>query len=125
MKQAITTALSLIIFGFKLPYIVWNKSKIKLSNYKYKNHEDILDHEYIVTSWLDWAIDCVIFLSYPCAGSVIIITTVFTQTLPVLLGFIPIYFAPIFISYIRELGGSLMLLHLNVRGIEKNTHKEE
>ena len=36
-----------------------------------------------------------------------------------------VYFLPIFISFIRELGGSLMLLHMNVRGIEKNTHKEE
>ena len=58
MKKASITALSLILFGLKLPYIVWYKSKIKLSNYKYQSHEEMLDDEYIVTSWIDWAIDC-------------------------------------------------------------------
>ena len=125
MKQAFLNAFSLIFFGFKLPFFVWKQSKKKLSKYNHKSHEMMLDHEYIVTSWLDWAIDCIIFLSYPFALVVTILIATFTKNIAVLLGLIPIYFFPIFISYVRELGGSLMLLHLNVRGIEKNTHKED
>ena len=125
MKQAFLNAFSLIFFGFKLPYFVWKQSKKKLSEYTHKSHEEMLDHEYIVTSWLDWAIDCIIFLIYPFCLIVIISIAIFTKKIAVLLGLIPIYFFPTFISYVRELGGSLMLLHLNIRAIEKNTHKNE
>ena len=48
MKNAFKTSLSLLFFGFKLPYVVWLKSKNKLSSYNYNRHEDILDDEYIV-----------------------------------------------------------------------------
>mgnify|MGYP007063688282 CR=1 FL=1 len=125
MKQAFLNAFSLIFFGFKLPYFVWNQSKKKLSEYAHKSHEEMLDHEYIVTSWLDWAIDCIIFLIYPLCLITIISIAIFTKKVAVLLGLIPIYFFPTLISYVRELGGSLMLLHLNIRAIEKNTHKNE
>ena len=125
MKKAFLTSFSLLLFGLKLPFVVWIKSKQKLSSYNHTNHENILDDEYIVTSWLDWLIDCIIFFTYPLGLFIILIVTVTTKTLPVLLGFIPIYFSPLFISFMRELGGSLMLLHMNVRGIEKNTHKEK
>ncbi len=125
MKKASITAFSLILFGLKLPYIVWYKSKIKLSNYNYKSHEEMLDEEYIVTSWIDWAIDCWILFTYPIGLLIILVILIATKTIFVLLGLIPIYFAPFFISIVRELGGSLMLLHMNIRGIEKNTHKED
>ena len=125
MKQAFLNAFSLIFFGFKLPYFVWKQSKKKLSKYKHKSHEEMLDHEYIVTSWLDWAIDCIIFLIYPFCLITIISIAIYTKKVAVLLGLIPIYFFPTLISYVRELGGSLMLLHLNIRAIEKNTHKNE
>ena len=125
MKKAFMTAFGLILFGFKLPYIVWCKSKTKLSNYKYQSHEEMLDDEYIVTSWIDWAIDCWILFTYPIGFLIILVALIVTKTIFVLLGLIPIYFAPFFISFMRELGGSLMLLHMNIRGIEKNTHREE
>ena len=85
----------------------------------------MLDDEYIVTSWLDWGIDCIIFLTYPIGVILITAILISSQKAFVMFGLLPIYFLPIFISFIRELGGSLMLLHMNVRGIEKNTHKED
>lgn len=124
MKKSIFTAFSLIIFGFKLPYIVWLKSKNKLSKYNHLSHEEILDDEYIVTSWLDWFIDCIILLTYPLGFLIILIIIIISKYFIFILGCIPIYFSPIMISFMRELGGSLMLLHMNVRGIEKNTHKD-
>jgi len=125
MKKALFTSISIMIFGLKLPFVVWKKSKIKISEYKFKSHEDMLDDEYIVTSWLDWAIDSIILLTYPIGVMLIVSILIASQKVLVIFGLVPIYFLPIFISFIRELGGSLMLLHMNVRGIEKNTHKED
>ena len=125
MKKASITAFGLILFGLKLPYIVWCKSKTKLSNYNYQSHEEMLDDEYIVTSWIDWAIDCWILFTYPIGLLIILVALIASKTIFALLGLIPIYFAPFFISFMRELGGSLMLLHMNIRGIEKNTHRDD
>jgi len=119
------TAFSIIFFVFKLPYVVWSKSKNKLSVYRFKSHEDMLDDEYIVTSWLNYVIDCIIFISYPVGLCITVTLIFFTQKFLILLGLIPIYFSPLFISFMRELGGSLMLLHLNVKEIKKNTYHEE
>lgn len=124
MIKAFKISFSIIFFGFKLPFVLWLNSKQKLSSYKYKDHEDMLDNEYLVTSWLDWFIDCIIYFTYPFGLMFIIILLISTKTMPVLIGIIPIYFSPLFISFMRELGGSLMLLHMNVRGIKKNTNKQ-
>ena len=122
MKLAFYNAFRLIIFGFSLPYKVWVISKNKLST---QNNpiDDLLDDEYIVTSWINWIIDCSIFLLYPLGLIIILIICIISKAYYPLFGIIPIYFFTLFISYIRELGGSLMLLHMNVRNIEKNTHK--
>ena len=122
MKLAFYNAFRLIIFGFSLPYKVWVISKNKLST---QNNpiDDLLDDEYIVTSWINWIIDCSIFLLYPLGLIVILIICIISKSYYPIFGIIPIYFFTLFISYIRELGGSLMLLHMNVRNIEKNTHK--
>ena len=125
MINAFKTSIILVLFGLRLPFVVWTKSKQKLSLYPHLNHEEILDDEYIVTSWLDWMIDCVIFFTYPLGLLIVLIILIATKAIPVLFAFIPIYFFPLFISFMRELGGSLMLLHMNVRKIEKNTHKED
>ena len=81
MKNAFKTSLSLLFFGFKLPNVVWLKSKNKLSSYNYNRHEDILDDEYIVTSWLDWFIDCIIFLTYPLGLLLILIIYSYVPTI--------------------------------------------
>ena len=81
MKKAFMTAFSLILFGLKLPYIVWYKSKNKLSTYKYKSHEEMLDDEYIVTSWIDWAVDCLILFIYPIGFLIILIALITSKTI--------------------------------------------
>ena len=96
-------------------------SKKKLTS-QYGREEsiyEVLDDEYMATNWLDWAVDCVIFITYPFGLLVIIILILFTQEFLILLGIIPLYFSILFISITRELGGSLMLLHINVKKIEK------
>ena len=125
MIKTLITAFSIIFFVFKLPYVVWSKSQNKLSVYRFKSHEDMLDDEYIVTSWLNYVIDCIIFISYPVGLCITVTLIFFTQKFLILLGLIPMYFSPLFISFMREIGGSLMLLHLNVKGIKNNTHHEE
>ena len=125
MIKTLITAFSIIFFVFKLPYVVWSKSQNKLSVYRFKSHEDMLDDEYIVTSWLNYVIDCIIFISYPVGLCITVTLIFFTQKFLILLGLIPMYFSPLFISFMRELGGSLMLLHLNVKKIKKNTYHEE
>ena len=122
MKNAFLNSFQLILFGFALPFKIWIISKNKLSTQD-NPIDDLLDDQYIVTSWIDWVIDCFIFLLYPIGLFVVLILCFVTGGYAPLLAMIPMYFFTLFISYVRELGGSLMLMHMNVRNIEKNTHK--
>ena len=130
MKIAFKSVYQILFIGFfKLPIRVWLNSKNKLIKQYHKkgNIYKVLDDEYMATNWLDWAIDCIIFLIYPFGFLFFIIVffglLIFGEAdfnmLFILLGLIPVYFSPIFISITREVGGSLMLLHINVKKIEK------
>ena len=85
----------------------------------------LLDEDYIITSWFDWMIDAIIFLLYPIGSFVVVIVMVgaiVTKGFPfffLILALIPLYFIPLILSFARELGGSFMLLHLNVKKIRK------
>ena len=122
MLKAFKSVFQILILGFfRLPVRIWLNSKNKLIS-QYGREEtiyEVLDDEYMATNWLDWAVDCAIFMVYPFGFSVILIATLSTQNFFILLGVIPLYFSTIFISVLRELGGSLMLLHINVKKIEK------
>jgi len=122
MFKAFKSVLQILVLGFfRLPIRIWLNSKNKLiAQYgREENIYEVLDDEYMATNWLDWAVDCAIFMAYPFGLSVIVIAIIFTQKIFILLGIIPLYFSTIFISVARELGGSLMLLHINVKKIEK------
>ena len=123
MINSFISSLKIIFYGLKLPYIVWLKSQKKLNDYESIKFNEQLDNEYIVTNWLNWVVDSIIFLTYPLGILLILSILIITGKFAVLFGFIPLYFFTIFISYIRELGGSLMLLHMNVRNIEKSIKK--
>ena len=119
MKLAIYLAIKIILFGFVLPYKIWNLSKQKLlNNSRRKSIDSLLDNDYIVTSWLDLMIDSVIFIIYPLGLIALIIAAIFTN-IKVLLGIIPLYFISVIISFSREIGGSFMLLHMNVKKIRQ------
>ena len=119
MKLAIYLAIKIILFGFVLPYKIWNLSKQKLlNNSRRKSIDSLLDNDYIVTSWLDLMIDSVIFIIYPLGLLALIIVAIFTD-IKVLLGIIPLYFISVIISFSREIGGSFMLLHMNVKKIRQ------
>ena len=121
MAKAFKSVFEILVLGFfKLPIRIWLNSKNKLIT-QYGREEsiyEILDDEYIATNWLDWAVDCAIFLIYPVGLLIVIIAMAFTKTFMILIALIPLYFSTIFISIARELGGSLMLLHINVKKIE-------
>ncbi len=122
MLKAFKSVVQILVLGFfRLPIRIWLNSKNKLiaQHGREESIYDVLDDEYMATNWLDWAVDCAIFMIYPFGLSVIIIAILFTQNFYILLGIIPLYFSTIFISIVRELGGSLMLLHINVKKIEK------
>ncbi len=117
MKLAIYLAIKIILFGFVLPYKIWNLSKQKLlNNSRRKSIDSLLDNDYIVTSWLDLMIDSVIFIIYPLGLLALIIVAIFTD-IKVLLGIIPLYFISLIISFSREMGGSFMLLYINIKKI--------
>ena len=122
MLKAFKSVLQILVLGFfRLPIRIWLNSKNRLIA-QYGREEsiyDVLDDEYMATNWLDWAVDCGIFMIYPIGFSAIITAILFTQEFLILLAIIPLYFSTIFISIARELGGSLMLLHINVKKIEK------
>ena len=86
---------------------------------------NLLDEDYIATSWLDWYVDAIIFLIYPIGLIVSIIISIWGYQADGkllflgIIGLIPLYFIPLFISFARELGGSFMLLHMNVKRIRK------
>tara|TARA_B100000959_G_C14401727_1_gene386613 strand:- start:75 stop:467 length:393 start_codon:yes stop_codon:yes gene_type:complete len=123
MLEAIKSSVQILIIGFlTLPCRIWINSKNKLIQ-QYNRKEtiyEILDDEYMATNWLDWAIDCVIFMIYPMGLLIISAIMCFSDiNYFILIALIPLYFSTLFISIARELGGSFMLLHINVKKIEK------
>tara|TARA_Y100001970_G_C14067942_1_gene767745 strand:- start:677 stop:1069 length:393 start_codon:yes stop_codon:yes gene_type:complete len=119
MKKTILLAIRILLFGFILPFRIWQFSKEKLANKSKSNSiTNLLDDDYVATSWLDLMIDAIIFIMYPLGLLIIIIITFFTDiSYMALLGLIPLYFINLIISFSRELGGSFMLLHMNVKKI--------
>ena len=123
MRQAFIFSLRIIFSGILLPFRIWQFSKEKLISKSENNSvKSLLDEDYIVTSWLDWLIDAIIFLLYPIGLFVVVIGVVvgaFVTKFSIFgaLALIPLYFIPLILSFARELGGSFMLLHLNVKKI--------
>ena len=122
MKNTLLFSIKIILFGIILPFRIWQFSKEKLISKSENNSvKSLLDEDYIVTSWLDWMIDAIIFLLYPIGLFVVVIVVVgaiVTKGFPfffLILALIPLYFIPMILSFARELGGSFMLLHLNVK----------
>ena len=126
MSKAFIFSLRIIFSGILLPFRIWQFSKEKLISKSENNSvKSLLDEDYIVTSWFDWMIDAIIFLLYPIGLFVVVIVVVgaiVTKGFPfffLILALIPLYFIPLILSFARELGGSFMLLHLNVKKIRK------
>ena len=126
MSQAFIFSLRIIFSGILLPFRIWQFSKEKLISKSENNSvKSLLDEDYIVTSWFDWMIDALIFLIYPVGLSFIMIGVVLGSFISKfsffgILALIPLYFSPFIFSFIRELGGSFMLLHMNVKKIRDN-----
>ena len=125
MLKTIKFSLRILFSGIILPFRIWQFSKDKLSNKAENNSvKSLLDDDYIVTSWFDWTVDAIIFLVYPI-GLIIIIGALLGSLLWTkfslfgLFALIPLYFIPLILSFARELGGSFMLLHMNVKRIRK------
>ena len=125
MIQAIIFSLKILFSGIILPFRIWQFSKDKLLSKAENNSiKSLLDDDYIVTSWFDWTVDAIIFLVYPI-GLIILIgaplgSLLWTKfSLFGLFALIPLYFIPLILSFVRELGGSFMLLHMNVKRIRK------
>ena len=119
MKKTLLFSIKIIFFGLILPFRIWQFSKNKLmSKADTKSITNLLDEDYIATSWIDWMIDAIIFIMYPIGILIVIIVSIFTDaSYLALLALIPLYFISLIISFARELGGSFMLLHLNVKKI--------
>ena len=91
-----------------------------------KSITNLLDDDYIATSWFDLMIDAIIFIMYPIGLLIVIIVSIFTKvSYFALLALIPLYFITLIISFARELGGSFMLLHLNVKKIRNLLENNE
>ena len=123
MRQTFIFSLRILFSGIILPYRIWQFSKEKLiSNAGNNSVKNLLDRDYIVTSWFDWLIDAIIFLLYPI-GLIFVVIGVMAGSFVTkfslfgILVLIPLYFIPLILSFARELGGSFMLLHLNVKRI--------
>ena len=132
MRQAFIFSLRIIFSGILLPFRIWQFSKEKLISKSENNSvKSLLDEDYIVTSWFDWMIDAIIFLLYPIGLFVVVIVVVVaivTKGFPfffLILALIPLYFMPLILSFARELGGSFMLLHLNVKKIRNLLENNE
>ena len=132
MSQAFIFSLRIIFSGILLPFRIWQFSKEKLITKSENNSvKSLLDKDYIVTSWFDWMIDAIIFLLYPIGSFVVVIVMVgaiVTKGFPfffLILALIPLYFMPLILSFARELGGSFMLLHLNVKKIRNLLENNE
>ena len=125
MLKAIIFSLKILFSGIILPFRIWQFSKDKLLTKAENNSvKSLLDDDYIVTSWFDWTVDAIILLVYPI-GLIILIGALFGSLLFTkfsligLIVLIPLYFIPLILSFARELGGSFMLLHMNVKRIRK------
>jgi len=131
MRQAFIFSLRIIFSGILLPFRIWQFSKEKLISKSENNSvKSLLDEDYIVTSWFDWMIDAIIFLLYPIGLFVVVIGVVagaFVTKFSIIgvLALIPLYFIPLILSFARELGGSFMLLHLNVKKIRTLVEENE
>ena len=124
MKKSFIFSLKILLFGIILPFRIWQFSKEKLiSKADTKSITNLLDEDYIATSWLDWMIDAIIFIMYPIGLLIVImfaiygIDILYKKFIFLLLASIVLYFITLIISFARELGGSFMLLHLNVKKI--------
>ena len=132
MIHAFIFSFKIIFSGIILPFRIWQFSKEKLISKSDNNSvKSLLDKDYIVTSWLDWMIDAIIFLLYPIGSFVVVIVVagaIVTKGFPfffLILALIPLYFMPLILSFARELGGSFMLLHLNVKKIRNLLENNE
>ena len=126
MKNTLLFSIKIIFFGIILPFRIWQFSKNKLmSKADTKSITNLLDEDYIATSWFDWMIDAIIFIMYPIGLLIVIMFAIYgidifyKKFIFSLLALIPLYFSTLIISFARELGGSFMLLHLNVKKIRK------
>ena len=132
MKKALLFSIKIILFGIILPFRIWQFSKEKLmSKSDTKSITSLLDEDYIATSWFDWMIDAIIFIMYPIGLLIVImfaiygIDILYKKFIFSLLALIVLYFITLIISFARELGGSFMLLHLNVKKIRDLLEKNE
>ena len=127
MKNTLLFSIKIILFGIILPFRIWQFSKDKLiSKADTKSITNLLDKDYIATSWLDWVTDAIIFIIYPIGILIVIMVSIFTDiSYWVFLALIPLYFISLIISFARELGGSFMLLHLNVKKIRNLLEENE
>ena len=132
MKNTLLFSIKIILFGIILPFRIWQFSKGKLiSKADTKSITDLLDEDYIATSWLDWMIDAIIFIMYPIGLLIVIMFAIFgidvlyKKFIFLLLASIVLYFITLIISFARELGGSFMLLHLNVKKIRNLLENNE
>ena len=127
MKNTLLFAIKIILFGIILPFRIWQFSKDKLiSKADTKSITNLLDKDYIATSWLDWVTDAIIFIIYPIGILIVIMVSIFTDiSYWAFLALIPLYFISLIISFTRELGGSFMLLHLNVKQIRNLLEENE
>ena len=130
MKNTLLFSIKIILFGIILPFRIWQFSKDKLiSKADTKSITNLLDDDYIATSWFDLMIDAIIFIMYPIGLLIVIMIAIFgfdilyKKFIFLLLASIVLYFITLIISFARELGGSFMLLHLNVKKI-RNLLKE-
>ena len=125
MKNTLLFSIKIILFGIILPFRIWQFSKKKLmSKADTKSITNLLDDDYIATSWFDLMIDAIIFIMYPFGLLIVIMIAIFgfdillyKKFIFLLLASIVLYFITLIISFARELGGSFMLLHLNVKKI--------
>ena len=124
MKKSFIFSLKILLFGIILPFRIWQFSKNKLmSKADTKSITNLLDDDYIATSWFDLMIDAIIFIMYPIGLLIVIMFAIFgidvlyKKFIFLLIASIVLYFITLIISFARELGGSFMLLHLNVKKI--------
>ena len=132
MKNTLLFSIKIILFGIILPFRIWQFSKDKLiSKADTKSITNLLDKDYIATSWFDWMIDAIIFIMYPIGLLIVIMVAIFgfdilyKKFIFLLLASIVLYFITLIISFARELGGSFMLLHLNVKKIRNLLEENE
>jgi hypothetical protein len=127
MKNTLLFSIKIILFGIILPFRIWQFSKDKLiSKADTKSITNLLDKDYIATSWLDLVTDAIIFIIYPIGILIVIMVSIFTDiSYWAFLALIPLYFISLIISFARELGGSFMLLHLNVKKIRNLLEENE